>query len=117
MNLLNIFRKKEKNHILWHGPEGCLATDRITKNRLKVGYMYREATDSLFPDSGWRFFEGSEDDAYLDNPENTHIFRIQTICDLDPAIIPYLHAPFGTAWERQADGTFCEVPFEVHEDE
>lgn len=97
-------------------PEGCFATKRITDKRLNVGYMYREETDSRFPDSGWRFFEGSEDDAYLDDPDHIGIYRIQTICALDPAIVPYLHAPFGTAWERQADGTFCEVPFDKPEE-
>ena len=79
--------------------------------------MYREQTESRFPDSGWRFFEGTEDDEYLADPENTNIVRIQTICQLDPAIIPYLHAPFGTAWERNPDSTITEVPFQPPEDE
>jgi hypothetical protein len=35
---------------------GCIATDKITVDGLKVGYMYREETDDGL-DSGWRFFQ------------------------------------------------------------
>lgn len=118
---MNLFRRimdnLQKHHLIWDGPEGCFATNRISKDGRHVGYMYREQTDGRFPDSGWRFFEGTEDDEYLADPENTHIFRIQTICQLDPAIIPYLHAPYGTAWERNPNGTFTEVRFQPPEDE
>lgn len=34
---------------------GCLATDQITVEGMKVGYMYRESPLNEF-DSGWRFF-------------------------------------------------------------
>jgi hypothetical protein len=34
---------------------GCMATDKLTVEGMKVGYMYREEPDSEF-DSGWRFF-------------------------------------------------------------
>lgn len=118
MGLFDMFRKKApRTHLVWHEPEGCFATVRISKNRLQVGYMYREKTESRFPDSGWRFFEGTEDQAFIDDPSNTQILSIHTVCSIDPAVIPYLHAPYGTAWERQPDGTFIEVPFEIPEDE
>lgn len=34
---------------------GCLASDRITVDGMRVGYMYREEPDQDV-DSGWRFF-------------------------------------------------------------
>jgi hypothetical protein len=34
---------------------GCFATDKITVDGLRVGYMYREEPDEKM-DSGWRFF-------------------------------------------------------------
>ena len=55
---------------------GCIASNRITVDGMKVGYMYRELTDSSFPDSGWRFFAGDEDDEYTNNPDNFHIFNL-----------------------------------------
>ena len=41
--------------------EACFATDRITVDGMKVGYMYREEAEEEL-DSGWRFFEGTESD-------------------------------------------------------
>lgn len=46
-----------ENLIDWEEPngEGCLVSDKITKEGYKVGYMYREKPDEGVPDSGWRF--------------------------------------------------------------
>ena len=37
----------------------CFASDRITVDGMKVGYLYREPPDNS-DDSGWRFFAGDE---------------------------------------------------------
>lgn len=98
-----------KEIIEWQGPEGCFATDRITVDGCKVGYMYREGTDdSDFPDSGWRFFQGEEEDDYVNNGANLEIYRLNTICNYDPDIIPFLKAPYGTAYFRDENGVFQE---------
>ena len=86
------------------GNAGCLASNRITVDGMKVGYMYREESDSAFPDSGWRFFAGDEDEEYTDNPDNFHIFDLNTICNYDSDIIEYLDAPLGSAFIREEDG-------------
>ncbi len=80
---------------------GCFATDRITVVGMKVGYMYREEPDNDI-DSGWRFFSGDESQNYADDPDNTAIYAVNTICNYDPAIIPYLRAPVGSAFGRVA---------------
>lgn len=112
---MGLFKRKNKvekkardiREILhWEGPDGCLATNRITVDGAKVGYMYREQTDGRYPDSGWRFFEGTETDTYLDDADNTHIYRLNTICNFDPDIIPFLNAPYGTAYTRDENGVF-----------
>lgn len=89
---------------------GCFATDRITVDGMPVGYMYREEPDNEV-DSGWRFFAGDETQDYVDNPDNTSIYAVNTICNYDLAIIPYLNSPEGTAFGRIA-GTddFSEEP-------
>ncbi len=87
------------------GNSGCLASNRITIDGMKVGYMYREVSDSTFPDSGWRFFAGDEDEDYTDDPNNFHIFDLNTICNYDIDIIEYLDAPFGSAYIRE-NGVF-----------
>ncbi len=119
------FRKKKRfaknaneiREILhWEGPEGCLATDRITVDGCKVGYMYRQEPDGQYPDSGWRFFEGSESQAYLDDPKHSDIYRLNTICNYDPDIISLLKAPYGTAYARDKNGIFQQEALELPPD-
>ena len=70
-----------ENLIDWNEPngEGCIVSDRITKEGFKVGYMYREAPDEDNPDSGWRFLAGNEDEAYMNESSNHSVFSINTI--------------------------------------
>ena len=97
-----------KQLIDWDEPngEGCLVSDRITKDGCKVGYMYREEPDDGVPDSGWRFMAGDEDDAYINNPNNVHVFAINTLCNYDNAVLPYLKAKAGSAYIRTENNTF-----------
>ena len=64
-----------ENLIEWDEPngEGCIVSDKITKEGYKVGYMLREEPTEGNPDSGWRFMAGNEDDEYMDNPDNHHL--------------------------------------------
>lgn len=80
----------------------CFATDKITIEGMKVGYMYREVPDKE-SDSGWRFFSGTESQDYVDNPENIKNYNVNTIANYDPDIIPYLHSDYGTEYERLQD--------------
>ena len=88
MSIFGFFKSKKeiKEKYIPQGPSGCMASNRITVDGCKVGYMYREEpdADATFPDSGWRFFAGDEDESYTDNP------------DLD--------APYGVAFVREGDG-------------
>jgi hypothetical protein len=89
----------------------CFASDRIMVDGLKVGYMYRENPDND-QDSGWRFFAGDEDDDYANTPENLEIYDLNTIAHCDKEIIPFLEAPYGTAFGKNDNGVFEEEPFE-----
>jgi hypothetical protein len=82
---------------------GCYASDRITVDGSPVGYMYREEPDNEI-DSGWRFFAGDESEEYSDTPDNFAIYEVNTICNYDPAVVPYLNAPYGSAYGR-VDGS------------
>ena len=79
---------------------GCIASNRITVDGMKVGYMYREMNDSAFPDSGWNFFAGDEDEEYTNDPDNFHVFDLNTICNYDNSIIELLDSPYGSAYIR-----------------
>lgn len=100
----------------WESSDGCIATDRITVDGLPVGYMYREKPEdgAWFGgyDSGWRFTAGDESDEYMQTVENSGIYKLNTICQYDPDIVPLLHAPYGTAYIRDENGMFQEESFE-----
>lgn len=102
---------KEKNLRLEPGqieqliePMGeCLATDHITIDGMKVGFMYRDEPEDN-DDSGWRFLSGTENQKYMNDPSNSGVYEVNTIANYDRAIIPYLDLPVGTELER-VEGT------------
>jgi hypothetical protein len=77
----------------------AFATDRIMVEGKKVGYMYRENANRQ-DDSGWRFFSGDEDQAYIDDASHTGIYAVNTVANYDPDIIPYLNTPAPCAFEK-----------------
>jgi hypothetical protein len=88
------------------GRGGCYASDKITVEGARVGWMYRES-DEL---SGWAFFAGTESQDYADDPTNFEIYDVNTIANYDPSIIPFLDAPDGSAFERaQGSGEFVPI--------
>ena len=101
---------KVNNLIEWNEPngEGCIVSDKITVEGYKVGYMVRKNPMSEYPDSGWRFMAGNEDDKYMSDPNHHNIFALNTICNYDPDIIPYLHAKTGSAFIRIDSRNFEE---------
>ena len=116
MKLFNKVKKDENGYIQidvkplldWNGkgPEGCIASDKITKDGWKVGYMYREQPTEGMPDSGWRFLKGDESPEYMNNSDNHHVFALNTICNYDSDIIPYLEMEIGTVLIRTEGGKF-----------
>lgn len=107
-NETNFISIKVHKLIDWNEPngEGCIVSDKITKEGYKVGYMYREEPSMDMPDSGWRFMAGNEDDEYMNNSLNHHIFAINTICNYDSDIIPYLHSKIGSTYIRVDNKSF-----------
>jgi hypothetical protein len=90
----------------------CSATDMITVESKEVGWMCRVEPETE-GDSGWRFLAGDESADYLDNPDNHGIYDVNTICNYDQSIIPFLHVAPGTAYERDPNmGVFVKVDFE-----
>ena len=103
-------KAEDVKHLLpdWEGADGCIATNRITVEGRKVGYCYREEPDGGW-DSGWRFTAGDESEAYMDDPNNAGIYKLNTICNDDPDIIPLLHTPAPCAFERDENGVFQQI--------
>ena len=103
-------KAEDVKHLLpdWEGADGCIATNRITVEGCKVGYCYREEPDGGW-DSGWRFTAGDESEEYMDDPNNAGIYKLNTICNDDPDIIPLLRTPAPCAFERDENGVFQQI--------
>ena len=103
-------KAEDVKHLLpdWEGADGCIATGRITVEGRKVGYCYRENPDGGW-DSGWRFTAGDESEAYMNDPNNAGIYKLNTICNDDPDIIPLLHTPIPCAFERDENSVFQQI--------
>ncbi|MBR1593117.1 MAG: DUF2185 domain-containing protein [Ruminococcus sp.] len=91
---------------IWDGAEYCIVTNRIAVDGCKVGYMYRDIPSETFSDSGWRFYEGSENGAYMGNFNNISIMSIYKVAEKNPEIIPFLHMDTETALYRNENGYF-----------
>ena len=103
-------KAEDVKHLLsdWKDADGCIATNRITVEGCKVGYCYREKPDGGW-DSGWRFTAGDESEAYMDDPNNAEIYKLNTICNDDPDIILPLNIPVPCAFERDENDVFQQI--------
>ncbi len=88
--------------------ERCLVTDKVSVEGKKINYMYREQPYNIPNDSGWRFFEGSEDEEYISNPENTTAYTLEEVIKMDESIVPFLDAPYGSSYYKDDNGNFIE---------
>ncbi len=91
------------------GRGSCVASDMILIDGQPVRYMYREIPDCEH-DSGWRFFSGRESQEYADDPTHFARYDVNTVANYDQSILPFLDAPPGSAFEREAE-VFAPVPF------
>ena len=92
----------------------CFVSAKVCVDENEIKYCYREKPGND-TDSGWRFFAGDEDDEYCANPDNFHIFDINTVCNFDKNIIDILEEPYPISLTK--DGTIFIVDDEDEEDE
>lgn len=88
---------------LLKGNPGCFIT-KAAIDAGYIGYMYRDEPAPDCPDSGWRFFVGDEPEDYVNNPDNTVVCGLNTICNLSPDIMAFLFAGAGRRFGRQEEG-------------
>ena len=89
------------------------ATKMLVDEKRKVRYMYREEPDDVH-DSGWRFFCGDETDEYVNDPDNTKIYDINTILAIDPSIKPYLECKAGMSFMRENENDAFTIMDEIY---
>ncbi len=93
---------------LAQGYGGCFASDMITVQGHKVGFMYREDPEDARL-SGWVFLSGEETQEYIDDPDYFEIYNVNTIANYDPDIIQLLDAPYGSEFERDENGKLSKI--------
>lgn len=93
---------------LAQGYGACFASDMITVDGQRVGFMYRDRPNQPL-DSGWHFFSGAETQEYVDDPQNSMMYDVNTIANYDPDIVPLLDKPYPIAFARDGHGRFVEV--------
>jgi hypothetical protein len=94
-----------KNIAIGYG--SCIATDMITVEGRKVGYMYRDGSSDTT--NGWVFMAGCETQEYMDNAENSAIYDTNTIANYDSDIVTFIELPEGSQCERNSQGTLVQV--------
>lgn len=97
----------------------CFASDMITVERFKVGFLYRQNPD-FDGDSGWRFLTGFESDEYMNRGDNFALFDVNWIVNCDPEILEFLDSPVGSAFGRDPSvgNKFVEIKdFDVSDEE
>ena len=82
----------------------------IGPNRQPVGFAFHLKPNNP-QDSGWVFWSGNEDQAFIDDNANTVVSPLDSFVKLDPTLTELLNRPIGTAWERDGPGEpWREVP-------
>lgn len=84
----------------------CFVTNRVLRDGVRVGYLYREAPDSK-DDSGWRIMVGDESDEYMDDSENIAYVSLGAVLRKDDSFRDLLDTPAPCAyWRDAATGRF-----------
>lgn len=88
--------------------ELCAASRRIIEDGCRIGFMKRILFDSendlSANDSGWLLLAGDESQEYLADPYHIELCRLNTVCNIDSDIVPFLDSPYGTEIARGYDG-------------
>ncbi len=88
----------------------CICSDRILCDGYRVAVMVRDEPINE-TDSGWRFFAGDEDQAYLEETasNNFGVVPLNLVCNYSHDIVPFLEAPVGYKYIRANDDFFHKL--------
>jgi hypothetical protein len=72
-------------------------------DRLPICFAFRLEPNNE-ADSGWVFWSGKEDQAFIDDSSNAIVCPLFSFIDMDSTILDVLRSPVLTAWERDRVG-------------
>lgn len=93
--------KELPKNFIKHAPLVLATRQVIGPERLPVCFAFREPPNNE-ADTGWIFWSGQEDQAYIDDSSNTVVCPLSSFLELDPSLRTLMQFPVGTAWERDS---------------
>ena len=98
-NIAQTIIKKNDPRWLDSYEQFALVSKMCFENNGRINFLYREEPHNK-KDSGWRMFDGAEDDDYTNDPENVRILKVGYLLDKDPSLLEPLKNRYGVAYER-----------------
>ncbi len=95
-----MYKKAETEFIINAG--ACIVSKNILSGKSKLKWLFREESIES-PDSGWRFFSETDDDDYVNDPNNLVVCDYNTVAEIEPAIIPTYVFPVGSDLQLVAE--------------
>lgn len=101
----NVFDIPEDDLLVQDVPPGLvIVSHKISHEKLPIRFLYREQPSREYPDSGWRFFSGYEDNEYTNNSNNFSIYSLTRLANYQPEISgDMLYSPVGSVFEKRPD--------------
>ncbi len=99
----NAFDIAEDDLLVEDVPFGLvIVSHKISQEKLPIRFLYREKPSQSYPDSGWRFFSGYEDEKYTNNPDNFSIYSLTRLANFQPEISgDMLYSLIGSVFEKK----------------
>ena len=77
----------------------CFVTNRVLRDGIPVGYLYREDPDEE-QDSGWRFSANDESEEYMNDTNNIQYVSVGLVLSKDDSFIHLLNMPSRSSFAR-----------------
>lgn len=82
----------------------CVITKSLFKGETTLKWFFREKNINNKSDSGWRAFGLSDNQDYINNNDNHIVVSINTLIDIEPAVLSVIDFPVGADLEFHNDG-------------
>lgn len=76
-------------------PNGCIASNNLLSEKGELKWCFRESPVNKM-DSGWRFLSDIDTDEYLVDANNSSVCTLNTVIQIEPAILSIINLPIGT---------------------
>jgi hypothetical protein len=100
-NIINT-EHEEPDNIVERYIKRCFVTNRVLRDGVLVGYLYREEPEHE-DDSGWRITANDESDEYMDDSANSAYVSLGAVLNEDASFVHLLDSPAGSAFIRDPD--------------